>query len=263
MRRKLIGRRLRMRREQAELPMRHPEIIARVGSTRSLQRLENGESTGLTFPVIGALCDLYKVPQEEKFELERLWRLGPATNWTQPGGRSVLGYEAYRELVLQSNLVYRYESTFIPGSLQTERTMRMLFSLNPELDEAGIEKAIEKRTRAQDVFWEAKSGQGFRFLMSEAALRAGCDAEQIDRLVEADSLAHGTVQYLPFASGPPGLLNNAFTLLGFPREDDSDIVYVEVQDAFLYFEEPESVRRHRMGLDAAEEHARSIKEFKL
>jgi hypothetical protein len=243
--------------------MRNPEIIARVGSTRSLQRLEGGEPTGLTFPIIGSLCDLYKVRPEEKFELQRLWRLGSAANWTQPRGRSVFGYEAYRELVLQSNFVFRYEHTLVPGMLQTERTMRMLFSKNPELDEPGIEKAIEKRTLAQDIFWKGDSERQFRFLMSEAALRAGCDAEQIDRLVEADTLAHATVRYLPFAGGPPALLNNAFTLLGFPGEDDHDIVYVEVQDAFLYFEETESVQRHRMSLETSEEHARSIKEFKL
>jgi hypothetical protein len=243
--------------------MRHPEITAMVGSTRSLQRLEGGEPTGLTFPVIGSLCDLYQVPPEEKFELQRLWRLGPDTNWTQPRGRSVFGYDAYRELELQASVVSRYEHTFVPGPLQTDRTMRMLFSRNPELDGAGIELAIEKRKRAQRFFWEENAGRRFYFLVSEAALRFGCDIEQINRLAEADSLDYATVRYLPFASGPPSLLNNSFALLSFPGDADSDIVYVEGQDAHLYFEEPESVRRYRLSLDASDEHARSIKEFKL
>jgi hypothetical protein len=263
MRRKLIGRRLRMRRKQAGLPMRDPEIIARIGSTRSLQRLEDGESTGLTFPVIGSLCDLYKVPAEEKFELQRLWRLGPDTNWTQPRGRSVFGYHAYRELEVHASRVCEYESTFVPGHLQTERYIRQMFARNPELDEETIETETKRRLRAQVPFWQDNPGQTYRFLVSEAVLRYGCDPAQLDRLVEADSLDHASVKYIPFGSGPPSLLYVSFSLLSFPDGNDPDIVYVEAPDAYLYFEEQESVRYYSMGFETSEDQARSVKEFKL
>jgi hypothetical protein len=242
--------------------MRHPEITAMVGSTRSLQRLEGGEPTGLTFPVIGSLCDLYQVPPEEKFELQRLWRLGPDTNWTQPRGRSVFGYEAYRELELQAKTVYQYESTFVPGKLQTENTMRKLFSRNPNLSEAEIDDGAANRLEAQRPFWEESGDRRFSFLLGEAVLRSGCDGEQLDRLVEADLLDHATVRYIPFESGPAPLLMVPFTLLSFPDENDTDIVYVDAQDAFLYFEESESVQRYRTSLESADDQARSIKEFK-
>jgi hypothetical protein len=99
--------------------------------------------------------------------------------------------------------------------------------------------------------------------MSEAVLRMGCDAEQVSRLVEADELDHATVRHLPFSSGPPLLLHLPFTLLSFPAEDDPDIVFVEGQNAYLYFEEAESVQYYRHGLDSVADLARSIKEFKL
>lgn len=234
-----------------------------VGSTRSLQRLESGEATGLTFPVIGSLCDLYGVPPEEKFELQRLWRLGPATNWTQPRGRSVFGFDAYRELALQASTIYQYESTFVPGPLQTERTMRVLFSRNPALSEADINQGVIDRLRAQQSFWEGDGSCRFTFLLGEAVLRSGCDAEQLDRLREADSLEHATVRYLPFEGGPASMLYLPFSLLCFPDEGDAEIVYVDAQDAFLYFEEAESVQHYRTSLDSADDQARSIKEFKL
>ncbi|WP_205323930.1 helix-turn-helix transcriptional regulator [Glycomyces sp. YM15] len=262
MRRKLIGRKLKLARKKAGLALRHPEIAERAGSTRTAQRLEEGEATSLSFPVIGSLCDLYGMRKEEKFELERLWRLGPATTWTQPRGRGLFGFNAFHELQLHASVVYQYESTFIPGQLQSENHMRMLFGHNPELTEAQAEHEVQARLRNQQPFWDA-STPVHHFLLSEAVLRFGCDIEQIDRLVEADSLDHATVRYLPFSGGPPNLMHLPFILLSFAAEDDPDIVFVEAQNAYLYFEEAESVRHYRGGLNAVAGLARSIKEFKL
>jgi hypothetical protein len=121
---------------------------------------------------------------------------------------------------------------------------------------------VSARQRAQLPFWQENPGRKYGFLLSEAALRSGCDVEQIERLFEADSLDHATVKYLPFDSGPPSRLTLPFILLSFEGEEDPDIVYVEAPDAHLYFEEAESVQNYRMGLEASEGQARSIKEFK-
>lgn len=194
--------------------------------------------------------------------MQRLWRLGPATNWTQPRGRSVFGYDAYRELELHSSAVYRYESTYVPGHLQTENHMRRLFARNPEFGPEDIEQRVEERLRGQGQFWQDIARRSF-FLLSEAVLRFGCDAEQLERLIEVDSMNHATVTYLPFANGLPSGLHLPFALLEFPDEDDPDIVYVEAQDAHLYFEESASVRQYRASLDKADGQARSVKEIKL
>lgn len=242
--------------------MSDPDVIDTVGSTRTLNRLEAGEGTQLTFPVIGSLCDLYEVPAEEKYELQRLWRLGPATTWAQPRDRSIFGFDAYKELELHAKVVRKYESTFVPGPLQTENHMRMLFSSNTDLSGNDIEQAITTRRSKQRSFWEGND-QEFDFLLSEAVLRFGCDAEQIDRMFEANELEHATVRYLPFASGPPPLLLLPFGLLSFPDENDPDIVYVDAQDGVLYFEEAKSVRHYRRGLEMADDQAKSIEEFRL
>ncbi|PRY62250.1 helix-turn-helix domain-containing protein [Glycomyces artemisiae] len=263
MRRKLIGRKLKLARLAAKKPLRHPDIVDAVGSTRTAQRLEDGEATQLTYPVIGTLCDLYGMPQAEKFELQRLWRLGPdATTWTQPRGREIFGFDAFNELKAHASTVNIYETTFVPGPLQSESTMRMLFDRNPELDEAAIEKEVRIRKELQAPFWQG-GGPKFDFLMSEAVLRMGCDADQVSRLIEADTLDHATVRYLPFSAGPPSLMHLPFTLLSFPAKHDPDVVFVEAQDAYLYFEEAESVKHYKTRLAATDEMARSIKEFKL
>lgn len=187
-----------MKREEAGLPMRHERITAIVGSTRSLQRLEGGEATGLTYPVIGALCDLYKVPADEKFELQRLWELREATTWMQPWGRGPFGYNAYRELELQASEVYQFEANFVPGKLQTERYTRRIFSTNPDLDELGIETEVDRRLKGQEPFWQGGGGRTFMFLVSEAAIRFAGDQEQLDKLIAADDLPYASVRYLPF-----------------------------------------------------------------
>lgn len=242
--------------------MRHPDIVDAVGSTRTMQRLEDGEGTQLTYPVIGTLCDLYGMPAEEKFELQRLWRLGPATTWTQPRERSVFGFDAFRELELHASAVYRYESTYIPGHLQTEHHMRRLFAKNPDFNTEDIDRWVQDRMTWQRPFWE-DDGRRSYFLLSEAALRIGCDAEQLERLTEADSQDHMTVKYLPFSSGSPSNLHVPFVLLSFPDEDDPDIVFVEAQDAYLYFEESSSVQSYRTSLDRADSQAKAIEEFRL
>jgi hypothetical protein len=140
--------------------------------------------------------------------------------------------------------------------------MRMLFGRNPELSEREAEREVQIRLRNQQPFWQDGAPE-HHLLMSEAVLRMGCDAEQVSRLVEADELDHTTVRHLPFSSGPPLLLHLPFTLLSFPAEDDPDIVFVEGQNAYLYFEEAESVQYYRHGLDSVADLARSIKEFKL
>ncbi len=264
MRRKLIGRKLKVARLAATkpLPLRHPDIVDAVGSTRTAQRLEDGEATLLTYPVIGTLCDLYGISAEEKFELQRLWRLGGATTWTQPRGRSVFGFDAFRELQSHASVVHQYESTFVPGQIQSESHMRMLFGSNPTLSAAEAEEEVQIRLRGQQSFWEG-THPNHHFLMSEAVLRFGCDAEQINRLIEADSLDHATVRYLPFAGGPPHHMHLPFILLSFPAENDPDIVFVEAQNGYLYFEEAESVEYYSSGLESVADQARSIKEFKL
>lgn len=165
MRRKLIGRKLKIARKQAGYSLRHPEVTARAGSTRTVQRLEDGEATTLSFPVIGSLCDLYGMPKEEKFELERLWRLGPATTWTQPRGRSLFGFSAFHELQLHASTVHQYESTFVPGQLQSESHMRMLFSRNPDLGSTEVEEEVQLRLQSQRPFWQGNEPQ-HHFLVS-------------------------------------------------------------------------------------------------
>lgn len=252
-----------MKREEAGLPMRHERITAIVGSTRSLQRLEGGEATGLTYPVIGALCDLYKVPADEKFELQRLWELREATTWMQPWGRGPFGYNAYRELELQASEVYQFEANFVPGKLQTERYTRRIFSTNPDLDELGIETEVDRRLKGQEPFWQGGGGRTFKFLVSEAAIRFAGDKEQLDKLIAADDLPYATVRYLPFENGPSPLLNIPFTMLKFSSDEYPDIVYLDANDGTIYFEADQSVSFYRKSFVVGEGQSRSIKEIKL
>jgi hypothetical protein len=262
MRRKLIGRRLKFAREQANIPLRHSGIISRVGSTRTAQRLEAGEATQLTFPVIGSLCDLYGIPEEEKFELERLWDLGPSTTWIQQRKSRPLGFSAFFELEIQSNAVVGYESNYVPGWMQTANYMRRLFRSNSDLSRGAIKNSIDQRTARQPYFWEAKN-RTYDVLLSETVLRSGCDRAQINRIMEASELDHVTIKYLPLGPPPPPTLLLPFRILSFPTPGDADIAFTDALAAFIFFEEDTSVKYYRQAYEAGEAIGEPMKGFKL
>ncbi|MFG3341160.1 helix-turn-helix domain-containing protein [Glycomyces sp. NPDC048151] len=260
--RRQVGRELETMRLAAGVPLSDKGAAEIVGSTRTLKRLESGERVRLTYPVIGGLCDFYGAPSQRRFELQRIWQLVDERTWSQPSHAVVAsGFDAYVEFERIATRFDLYETVFIPGQFQTEHYMVRSFQNNPLIERSQIAKLVERRLGRQEVLEARNPAPELRVLMSEAALRYGCEEEQIQRLLEEDAKPNVTIRYVPFDGGPPHELSAPFHVLSFSDSADPNVVYLESPYERRFYENREVVAHYLRIIDAGDQRARSMREF--
>lgn len=67
---------------------------------------------------------------------------------------------------------------------------------------------------------------------------------QLEHLAELAGRAHVSVQVLPFGAGAHPAMDGGFSILGFPGDADSDLVYLERRGGSVYLEQPGQVARY-------------------
>jgi len=155
----------------------------------------------------------------------------------------------------------------VHGLLQTEDYARALFhAALPNLDRDAAERRIKVRLARQDSLLRvppersggAETSRRARPLelwaiFDESVLHrriGGGDVlrGQLTYLREATELPNVTVQVLPFSAGAhPGMVGS-FTVIKFPVEDDTDVVYVEGVTSDI-FAESEDARWYNVVFD--------------
>ncbi|SDK68419.1 hypothetical protein SAMN05216298_1158 [Glycomyces sambucus] len=250
-------------RNTAGIPANDIRILKICGSTRTYARLVKGERTNLTYPVIAALCDLFNSSPQKKFELQRLWDVLDDTSFSESAEALVKAgfspYMGFERIAVSMDL---YELGLVPGLFQTERFIRRQHEGDPFLDATESEKLVQLRLHRQEEVERRGNAIRIRALLSEGALRNGCDAEQIDYLCELDERPNLTIRYLPFGSGPGRLFTASFSILSFQDDRDPDLVYFEAPGESRFVEAADPVQACRMAIEAGHEQARAIKEFK-
>ncbi|GAA1674309.1 helix-turn-helix transcriptional regulator [Glycomyces endophyticus] len=262
--RREIGREFDKMRDAARVPANEIRIIKICGSTRTFARLVKGERTNLTYPVIGALCDLFGASPQKKFEIQRLWDVLDNTSfsesaeaWLKDGFSPYLGFE---RIAVRLDL---HEMSFVPGLFQTESYVRRLHDHNNRLEPTEAENLIELRLRRQQDMDDRGETVTIRALIQEGALRSGCDLEQLEHLCELDERPNITIAYLPFSAGPHPELIAPFNLLSFLNDKDPDLVYFEATGESRFVEALETVQACRRAFESGLGQARTIKEFRL
>ena len=86
----------------------------------------------------------------------------------------------------------------------------------------------------------------FWAVVDEAALRRPIGGlkvmrEQLEALIEATRQPNITVQVIPFSVGGHAAAGGAFSILRFPDEDLSDVIYVEQLTSAIYLDKPDDV----------------------
>ena len=122
---------------------------------------------------------------------------------------------------------WSYETTVVPGLLQTPRYARTLIENRcPPLDEETVEERIEGRVEWQAILTEPKPPVALSFVLYEAVLRSPLvDTEQLRRLLEVSRLRNVTVQVLPFERAIPSALMGSMVLL--ETRDHERFAYAE------------------------------------
>jgi transcriptional regulator with XRE-family HTH domain len=188
-------------------------------SDAKISRLENGQRGALPRDVRD-LCAAYGVPAQRTEELVALSRearaADRATSSTIPAK-----FSTYVALESTAVTIREYESTFVPGLLQTDRYMRALMGQQALLSDEEIEDRIAVRLERQRRLTTQFRPVQAHFVIDENVLwrPIGDTADreqQLERLVWASRLPNVTLQVVPYEAGAyPGMEASTIILLGF------------------------------------------------
>lgn len=261
--RREIGRELDKMRYAAGILTNDIRLVKICGSARTYARLVKGERTNLTYPVIGALCDLFEATTQKKFELQRLWDVLDDTSFAESAEALVKSgfspYLGFEQIAVKLDL---HELVLVPGLFQTERYIRRVHEQNPDRGRSDAEKLVELRLRRQHELEARGDAVQIRALLHEAVLHNGCDEEQLARLCELNERPNISIAYLPFETGPHPRLTAPFSVLSFLDERDPDLVYFEAPGESRFVEAAEPVLACRQWFEVGLGQARTIKEFR-
>jgi transcriptional regulator with XRE-family HTH domain len=148
------------------------------------------------------------------------------------------------ELDAKTRLFRAFESTFIPGLLQTAEYARARFAQSISVFKVpdDIAEAVQARVRRQEILY--RPDKRFHFVLTEAALRYRlCAPEimlgQLDRLVSFSALPNVRLGIVGFGTAYVVAPAHGFWLL------DDDRVMVETFSAELNLAQPQEIELYR------------------
>ncbi len=200
---------------------------------------------------IADLLTLYGV--DDPIEQARLLTLARKANepswWHAYGDVLDSWFHNYLALERAAELVRTYEVQVVPGMLQTENYARAVIRLGHGT--AGPEE-IDRRTKLRMTRTELlnrSDGPRVWTVLDEAVLRRPVGGrevmrEQIEALLESCRRSNVCIQVMPFDRGGHSAFGGSFSILRFPFEDLSDIVYIEHLTSGLYLDKAEDIDRY-------------------
>jgi len=150
-----------------------------------------------------------------------------------------------------ASVVRQFETTFIPGILQTEDYARAViqdyYDERPGSDK--LHALVELRIRREDLF-DADNRPSFQFMLDEAVIRrlvggSSVMRNQLRRLIEVADKPNVTVEVIPFSAGLHPGMNGPFEIIEFADPSDSDIVYLESPRGDIVSDDPEETLKYR------------------
>jgi transcriptional regulator with XRE-family HTH domain len=211
-------------------------------SPSKVSRMETGR--GLATPRdIRDLCDLYGVTDDVSREhMMQLAVESKQQGWWQAYD---LPYSRYVGLEAEALSIHGYQSSVVPGLLQTTGYARALHeAASVRLSPEEIEQRVEVRVIRQELLARDRPPR-FAEVIDEAALHRVVGGhsvmdEQLARLVEACALPNVTIQVIPFVAGAHPALENNFKVLELPPPSPG-VVYVEGLLGSFYLERAEEL----------------------
>lgn len=211
-------------------------------SPSKVSRMETGHGIA-TLRDIRDLSNLYGVADEA--QRDRMMRLaveGKQQGWWEAYD---LPYSKYVGLEAEAVSIHGYQSSVVPGLLQTADYARALHeAAAPKLSPDIIDQRVEVRLIRQQLL--VRENQPiFKEVIDEAALHriVGGHAvmcRQLERLIEACRLPGVTIRVVPFTVGAHPALESNFKILEL-TPPSPDVVYVEGLLGSFYLERPEEL----------------------
>lgn len=240
LRRLRLARRLRELREQAGLTL--AEAARRLDKTRSsLGRVEQGK-TRADVHLVRTMMDIYDIRDDSLLDLARE---AAKKGWSHAYGVRDRGYI---DLETEASDVLDLQLLHIPGLLQTEAYMRVLFSSRKGRTPLQVDKDAAVRLHRQRRLTDFEAPLGLFAIVDESALHwpiGGAEVmrAQLRHLVEEAELSTVTLQVLQRGPRPHDGMNGAFTVLRFPEQEDPDVLFVEYPVGAIHIEDLKGVEQ--------------------
>jgi transcriptional regulator with XRE-family HTH domain len=253
----IVGRRrlrfaLRQAREAAELTQE--QVAAQMDwSLSKLIRIEAG-TVSVSTNDLKALLALYRISDSAQIEeLVELARASRQRTWLAGYKDQLASYRvSFIGLEAETSTLSSFNPLLVPGLLQTETYARAVIAeLAPhEGTPEPIEPLVDVRMRRQQEVLGRREPPRLMVLMDEAVLRrpvGGWRAmrEQFRQLVEAAEQPNISLRILPFSTGPYPAMYGPFTILDFPEETDTPVVFLENAFSGDVIERVEEVSAYR------------------
>lgn len=221
-------------------------------SGSKVNRMETGQ--GRVQPSdIDALCRYYGTDDELRSLLKGLAKDSKTRGWWHAHGDAVPAwFSVYVGLEQAASSLRQYQCEFVPGLIQTVDYTTELHRATNQLTGDALERAVAVRMERQKLL-ARDDAPDLWIIVHESVLRhvVGTRAmmrEQLDRMLAVGEFPNVTLQVLPFDAGSYPA-TGAFTVLGFPEQEDPDIIYRDGLTDAVYLETPHDVAQYTKAFD--------------
>ncbi|WP_030943761.1 helix-turn-helix domain-containing protein [Streptomyces sp. NRRL S-646] len=221
-------------------------------SSSKVNRMETGQ--GRVQPSdVDALCRFYGTADELRDLLKSLAKESKTKGWWHGHSDAIPAwFSVYVGLEQAVSELHTYQAEFIPGLLQTDEYASELSRAWIDHTPEDIERMVDVRMRRQELL-TSETAPDLWAVVHESALLHTVGSRQVmtrqlERMLEIQKLRNVTVQVLPFDAGAYPT-TGSFTILGFPEQEDPDVVYREGLTDSVYLEEPKDVTLYTKAFD--------------
>jgi transcriptional regulator with XRE-family HTH domain len=232
-------------------------------SESKIYKLEKGENN-INLSELKALLDEFAVSGEHRETMLELQRRGKERGWWVKYGTLPAPYSMYIGLESAATTLRMFEQTVVPGLFQTEDYARAtIWHHKPE----DVQRRVKVRMARKERIFDDEEPLSVRAVIDEAAIRRKVGGNevmraQLEHLLELMERPNVRLQVLPFDIGAYPEPLGAFTILEFPDDVHTPVVYTEGLAGDAYMEKSDEVRRCSLNFEDMQSSALSLPESK-
>ncbi|MET8332132.1 helix-turn-helix transcriptional regulator [Streptosporangium canum] len=251
LRRRQLASRLRELREQAGKSIKEAAEQLEC-SPAKISRIETAQRGALPRDVRD-LCLFYGMTEQTQIDaLMSLAREAKQQVWWQE--TEDVDFRPFLGLEIDATSISEYETTTVPGLLQTEEYARAIIKgYLPGMDPDVLEERVAYRLRRQERL-HGPNPPKYWVLLDESVLHrhvGGVDVmrKQLEHIEKTSELPHVTIQVIPFTVGAHMGFDSAFVLLEFSDPTIGDTIYLDTLMGSFYLEKAKELERFRETLN--------------
>lgn len=208
-------------------------VSARTGiNVTTLYRIETAQARPQRRTLM-AMLDLYGIEEPQRSDALQLLQEAQKPGMSRPFEAAVSEvYAAYINFETEALSARLFQTSFIPGLLQTEQyAWAVLDTAMPKVETAVIEQRLRARFERAKLLAKEEPLELW-VVLDEAAIRRVVGGRevmrgQLLRLVEEAEKRNVILQILPFDAGAHPAMVGSFVVLDFHDPADPELVYVE------------------------------------